>query len=162
MEHSLFWHRHMSLQGLISPSPFFTPLLSGMFSIVQTSTSYETAQHYLHHFLKGKIKSEGETELRGKMFHCKSVSQGRLMFRSPLLPAPCCHSVTTLLLLCAGMWEVSSCDGKSAFGHLRAWNRVPVSVWDKWLEVTLSSGLFSSFQSAYMLLPVQKEPISRG
>lgn len=47
----------------ISPSPFLTPLLGGLFGIVQTSTSYEAAQLYLHHFLKGKIKSEGETDL---------------------------------------------------------------------------------------------------
>lgn len=47
----------------ISPLPFLTPLLGGLFGIVQTSTSYEAVQLYLHHFLKGKIKSEGETDL---------------------------------------------------------------------------------------------------
>lgn len=47
----------------ISLLPFFTPLLGGLFTIVQTSTSYEAAQLYLHHFLKREIKSEGETDL---------------------------------------------------------------------------------------------------
>lgn len=59
----------------VSPLPFFTPLLGGLFNIVQTSTSYEAAQLYLRHFLKREIKSEGETDSGGKMFHCKSVSR---------------------------------------------------------------------------------------
>lgn len=77
LHHTLSWHRKSSLQRLISSLPLFTPLLGELFSVVQTSTSYEAAQLYLHHFLKGKTKSEGETDLRDKMFHWKSVSKGR-------------------------------------------------------------------------------------
>lgn len=63
LHHTLSWHRNSSLQRLISSLLFFTPLLGELFSVVQTSTSHEAAQLYLHHFLNGKTKSERETDL---------------------------------------------------------------------------------------------------
>lgn len=105
LHHTFFWHGHKSLQTLR------LVLYSFLLLSQECCTVYSTDIHKLWGnsslfapFSEGE-KNQCETDWREKMFPCDLVSQGRLVFRHPCLPALCCHPETTPLPFCAGIQE---------------------------------------------------------